>query len=126
MRKIHLDFGNRIILIETESQNEPDVMDTGLMKGKFQKFMPTDINIFSHDSFTFDFEQGLVSVNEDVPGKEELCPEDFVEIESYPFSNLSNLFEDFLEELGYAEVHWTEEEMDYLDTIGFLNSLHMI
>lgn len=126
MKKIHLDFRNRIILIETESQNEPDAMDRELRKAKFKKFMPEEINIFMYDSFSFDFEKGVVTVNEIVPDKMELRPEDFKGIESFPYPKLTEQFEEILEVMGYAEAHWTEEEMDYLDTIGFLNSLHMI
>lgn len=127
MRKISLDFKNRMLAIQTDVQGEVEFMWPDIQKPMLLKYIPKNLYM-NGDNFTLDFDENKLIINKSVDydsSEEQVYTTNmFIPNKTYIIDGLGDKFYEVLDDLGYAEVQWDERKMDYLNTVEFLSGLN--
>lgn len=123
MKKILLDFKNRVLAIWTDEQENIEYMWDDIQKSIMKEYIPKSMYM-QGDNFTFDFEDNKIWINDSVDCEPLLYTLDmFVPKEAHEYPDLDSKFNEIISKLGYAEVQWNERRMDYLNITEFLTGL---
>lgn len=126
MKQICMDFRNRFLAIRTNSQDGTEYMYEDIQKSALIDFIPKKVYM-KGDNFTLDFENEKVHVNKsfdfDNADGALYTVDMFVSDEEYLVPGLADAFPKVIDKLGYAEAHWNEREMDFLNTLEFFSNM---
>ena len=115
MYKVYLDFkNNQIGIISEYQQGTMILLDT--KKEDILDFLPEEEMFVLSDNFTFDFDEGTVSVNEDmdIADGEIYDMDAVIPIEVYEHPDLLSLRDEFDSALGIETEEISSNEIDQL------------
>ena len=104
MKSVAIDFSNNTICFMTDGQQGTEYLPDVEKKAMFA-FIPEEYR--KEDSFTWDFEDGMFSVNRRISlTRGELITEDsFVPAKIMPMPSLKERYSEFLNAIGYEEMN---------------------
>ena len=125
MQQITLDFRNRRIIINTDTQLLTDDMRSDITKNILLFYFRDKQAYLKGDNFTLDFENRkiILNVSFDLNLADEYSKDLIAPAALFDFADTAVAWEDLLDMLGYAMANkFNEEYEDYWSTVEFLLS----